>query len=158
MCLVMVLVIFAPFVLFNSSSKAKKDKTKLKDILAKHNLKIDRSEAWGNSYVGIDENQKKIIFLKFSDLETNEQLLDSYKIRECTIVENRKNLNLKDKKESLLEKLSLKVLFNNGDTTDLVFYDAALNYKEDFELKRIQNWKSQIGDLITKKVATKKVA
>ena len=158
LCLIMVVLIFAPFVLFNISGKTKKSKTKLKEIMSKNNLIITQEETWGNSYIGLDQNQKKIVLLKFSDSEINEQLFDISKIKECAILEKRKQLISKDKKESVLEKLDLRILLRGGETVDFNFFDTNLNYKEDFELKRIQKWKSQIVELITKEKSTQKVA
>ena len=154
----MVFVIFAPFVLFNRAGKAKKSKTKLKEIISKNSLKITKEETWGNSFIGLDQNLKKIIFLKFSELDVKEQLIDISTIKDCSVIEKRKNLNVKDKKESLLEILNLRILFKNGETTDLNFFDAELNYREDFELKRAINWKSQIVELISIENPIKKVA
>lgn len=157
-CLIMVCVIFLPFFLFNRSGKAKQNKAIIKGVISKNNLKISQEETWGNSYIGLDDNQKKLMFLKFLDTNVIELLFDINTIKECTINEQRKFYKVKDKKESLLEKLDFKVSLKSGETIALNFFDTNLNYKEDFELKRIEKWKFLITQLITAKNSDKKVA
>ncbi|WP_143312429.1 hypothetical protein [Cellulophaga tyrosinoxydans] len=127
-------------------------------MLLKNNLKIAQSETWASFYIGIDEIQKKLIFLIFKGKEVEEQIIDIKNVKECQIVEKRKFFKIKDKQDSVLEHLNLHLNLNNGEVLDLVFFDTNLNYKEDFELKRIEKWKFIITSLITQERNAKKAA
>tara|TARA_R110000868_G_C10792251_1_gene756402 strand:+ start:40 stop:459 length:420 start_codon:yes stop_codon:yes gene_type:complete len=133
-------------------------KSQIKDVLLKNNLKIAQSETWASFYIGIDEIQKKLIFLNFKGKEVEEQIIDIKNVKECQIVEKRKFFKIKDKQDSVLEHLNLHLNLNNGEVLDLVFFDTNLNYKEDFELKRIEKWKFIITSLITQERNAKKAA
>ena len=155
-CSIMVCVIFSPYFLFNMSKNS--HKSQIKNVLLKNNLKIAQSETWASFYIGIDEIQKKLIFLIFKGKEVEEQIIDIKNVKECQIVEKRKFFKIKDKQDSVLEHLNLHLNLNNRQVLDLVFFDTNLNYKEDFELKRIEKWKFIITSLITQERNAKKAA
>ncbi|WP_152594392.1 hypothetical protein [Cellulophaga sp. E6(2014)] len=159
-CLVLVGIIFIPFFLFNMSGKSasKKVKEAAKALSTKNKLTISQSELWGNSYIGIDEKEQKIVFLKFSENEIYERVVAISSIKDCMILEQRKFFKVKNKKDSHLEKLDLKITLKSGQPFELNFYDETLNYSEDFEVKRIEKWKSLINQFLTVDEKAKQVA
>jgi len=159
-CLVLVGIIFIPFFLFNMSGKSasKKVKEAAKALSTKNKLTISQSELWGNSYIGIDEKEQKIVFLKFSENEIYERVVAISSIKDCMILEQRKFFKVKNKKDSHLEKLDLKITLKSGQSFELNFYDEKLNYSEDFEVKRVQKWKSLINQFLTIDEKAKQVA
>jgi len=152
----MVCVILSPYFLFNMSKNS--HKSLIKSAILKHNLKISQTESWACYYIGIDEFQKKLIFLNFKGKEVQEQIIDIKNVKDCQIIEKRKFFKIKDKQDSVLEHLNLHLNLNNRQVLDLVFFDTNLNYKEDFELKRIEKWKFIITSLITQERNAKKAA
>ncbi|ADV49520.1 hypothetical protein I2486_11205 [Cellulophaga sp. E16_2] len=159
-CLVLVGIIFIPFFLFNMSGKStsKKVEEAAKALNTKNQLTISQSELWGNAYIGIDENKQKLVFLKFSEKETYERVVAISSVKDCMILEQRKFFKVKNKKDSHLEKLDLKITLKSGQYFELNFYDETLNYSEDFEVKRIEKWKMLINQLITLESNVKQVA
>ena len=159
-CLVLVGIIFIPFFLFNMSGKSdsKKVKEAAKALSTKNKLTISQSELWGNSYIGIDEIEHKIVFLKFSENEIYERVVAISSIKDCMILEQRKFFKVKNKKDSHLEKLDLKITLKSGQPFELNFYDETLNYSEDFEVKRIEKWKSLLNQFLTVDEKAKQVA
>ncbi|MFI8603150.1 hypothetical protein ACIGCP_01730 [Cellulophaga baltica] len=159
-CLVLVGIIFIPFFLFNMSGKSdsKKVKEAAKALSTKNKLTISQSELWGNSYIGIDEKEQKIVFLKFSENEIYERVVAISSIKDCMILEQRKFFKVKNKKDSHLEKLDLKLTLKSGQSFELNFYDETLNYSEDFEVKRIEKWKALINQFLTVDEKVKQVA
>ncbi|WFO17960.1 hypothetical protein M601_010440 [Cellulophaga baltica 4] len=159
-CLVLVGIIFIPFFLFNMSGKSasKKVKEAAKALSTKNKLTISQSELWGNSYIGIDEKEQKIVFLKFSENEIYERVVAISSIKDCMILEQRKFFKVKNNKDSHLEKLDLKITLKSGQPFELNFYDETLNYSEDFEVKRIEKWKSLINQFLTVDEKAKQVA
>lgn len=159
-CLILVGLIFIPFFLFNVSGKSnlKKVKETAKAVSIANHLVISQNEIWGNSYIGIDEKQQKILFLKLTAGEAKEQIISIPLVKECVILEQRKFFKVKDKKDSHLEKLDLKITLQAGSPYLLNFYDENLNFSEDFEAKRIAKWRLLISQLITNESLIQEVA
>lgn len=141
-CLIVVGSVLIPFFLFASSGQRvrKEMETKIKQVVNKNKLNISESEIWGNTYIGIDTAQRKLIFLKLTASEILEQLVDLNTLKECHIMEKRNSA--KNKKSQLLEKLDLEILLKNSEPIRLNFYDIDQMHQEDFELQRIQKWKA----------------
>jgi len=152
----MVCVILSPYFLFNMSKNS--HKSLIKSAILKHNLKISQTESWACYYIGIDEFQKKLIFLNFKGKEVQEQIIDIKNVKDCQIIEKRKFFKIKDKQDSVLEHLHLLFSLKEGEVLELVFYDSSLNYNEDFELKRIEKWKFLLTSIITQERSSKKAA
>jgi len=151
--------IFIPYFFFTSAgqSEGKKIETKIKQAISENNLTISESESWCGRYLGIDTIQRKVLFLKIAQSENQIHLLDLNTIKECKILERRKVLKIKDKKEKTLENLDLEVTLNNRDILLLNFYDDQ-DLKENFELRRIEKWKSIVIDLTLVMPLVKKTA
>jgi hypothetical protein len=158
-CLILVGSVFVPYYLFHAVGKkeSKKIRTCIKEIVTKKNLDIYDSENWRSTYIGIDKTNGKMIFLKLMQPENSIQLLDLFRIKECEIVERRKVVKVNDKKERKLEKLDLKVTLIDGEILLLNFYDNSQYDIEDFELHRIEKWKS-ILSVISRNIPIKGVA
>lgn len=159
-CLIVVSSVFIPFYLFifAGQSGRKKMKANIKEMVAKYNLNIAESENWGNTYIGLDTNQKKFLFLKITASESLEQLVDLNTVNGFQILEKRKLIKTKGGKEPLLEKLDLEVSLKNSEHILLNFYDADQTLQEDFELQRIQKWKAILIGHILAVPCKKKVA
>lgn len=159
-CLIVAGCIFVPFLLFIlvGQNETKKIKKKVKRSLDNNALNISQSEIWGNTYIGITTDQKIILFLKFSELHNEEQLIYLNNVKGCEIVEKRKAVKINDKRESILEKLDLVVSLKTEKIVVLNFYDYNGNYREDFELKRIEKWKAIMIDRLANFQLGKKVA
>ncbi len=148
-CLIVVGSVFIPFVLFSSAGQngRKKIKAQIKLVVTQYDLNISESENWGNTYIGLDTDQGKFLFIKLKASENLEQLIDLKTINGCQITEKRKVVKTHGKKEMLLERLDLKILHKNGDNLILNFYDVDEDRKEDFELQRIEKWKALVAHL-----------
>ncbi|MEH6408622.1 MAG: hypothetical protein V7767_15200 [Leeuwenhoekiella sp.] len=151
-CLVVVASICIPYLLFTMGGKrdVKNINTTIKNEISQNNLTISASEKWRNTYLGIDKMQRKALFLKISKIENTVQLLDLNEIRGFEIVEKRRELKIKDRKDMLLEQLDLKVNFLNSEIILLRFYDEIQDQYEDYELRRIDKWKAMLVDAAAK--------
>ncbi len=159
-CLVLVGSVFIPFFLFNALGKTavKKMNGKVKQFITEKSLTISESEYWGNSYIGLDINQGKILFVKLLPPDFACELLDLSAINDCQLNEIRKILKIRNKKELLLEKLDLEIMLKNGETIVLNFYDNNDNRAEDYEYARAEKWKTLLirhtsNSLIRKRAA-----
>tara|TARA_R110000782_G_scaffold74245_3_gene148404 strand:- start:445 stop:948 length:504 start_codon:yes stop_codon:yes gene_type:complete len=160
MSLILVCSVFISFFLFNSVgiSERKQIESKIKQIIAEKKLSISKSENWGETYIGLDTNQMKFIFLKIKKSENLEYLLELNALKGCRIMENRKSIKTNERIETLLNRLDLEIQLKNGENIILNFYDSMEDRKEDFELKRIENWKSIFQEQIKTLPHVEKVA
>ncbi|HEA22507.1 hypothetical protein LCGC14_1163720 [marine sediment metagenome] len=142
-CLIVTGGVFIPFILFSyaGQGRTRKVDSQIKLVATQYNLNISKSEKWGNSYLGLDTDQRKLLYLDFGASENPNQLIDIDAIKGCQIVEKRKILKAHENKEALLESLDLEVLQKDGTSLVLTFYDIDENRKEDFELQRIEKWR-----------------
>ncbi|SHJ71441.1 hypothetical protein SAMN04487911_1326 [Arenibacter nanhaiticus] len=159
---ILVLCTFLPFLLFNKAGKSdiKLMSKQFKQMAEKGNLKLDVKENWGNSMIGIDKVQNKLVFSKIKDGEPFTQMISINEIDKCEIITKTKLVRTNSKRESVLEKLHLELSFIAQDKNNLVlgFYDNQDIYGEDFELKRAQKWSELITAGLDLNTARKAVA
>jgi hypothetical protein len=165
-CLILVALVFIPYLLFITAGKSENDKmkTKIKDVIANNNLNISTYDKWGLRYLGIDTVQRKLVFLKNSfaiDGNPSEelvQLIDIDAIKSCNILELRKPIKIGDRKEVILEKLDLEILLKNDEKLILSFYHMDEEQMEDWELRRVEKWKAILMELSSNTAGLKKAA
>ncbi|MGB5556067.1 MAG: hypothetical protein WBM83_15535 [Flavobacteriaceae bacterium] len=158
--LALVAMVFVPF--FLMSSIGKKETKKLKSIgktsVSSHNLKISQQEIWADHYLGIDTDQKKLLYLQVNESDKKELLIDLKTVKDCNKIEKIQAIKTKDKIENRLERLDLEVIFKNGTKTLLNFYDSEKMYSEDYEVNRLEKWKQLILANIPKTLRLERVA
>ena len=158
-CLIVTGGVFIPFILFSYAGKSgrKKVDSQIKLLETKFDLNISESEKWGNSYIGLDKDQRKLLYLDFAASDKPDQPIDINTIKGCQILEKRKIVNTHGKKEALLERLDLEVRQKDGNTLVLTFYDIDENRKEDHERTRIEKWRALLINYISTTPIEKKM-
>ena len=65
----LVLCTIIPFVILNKSGKGdlKIMNKEVKNVMIESKLKFDVKESWGNSFIGLDSNNNKLVFSKVFD-------------------------------------------------------------------------------------------
>ncbi|NKI25429.1 hypothetical protein HCG49_02505 [Arenibacter sp. 6A1] len=159
---ILVLCTFLPFLLFNKAGKSdiKIMSKQFKQVAEEANLKLDVKENWGNSMIGIDKVQNKLVFSKIKDGVPLTQLISIHEIDKCEIITKTKLKRINSKRESVLEELYLELSFKAQDKNNVVlgFYDNQDIYGEDFEVKRAQKWSELINVGLVISTARKAVA
>jgi len=159
---ILVLCTFLPFLLFNKAGKSdiKIMSKQFKQVAEEANLKLDVKENWGNSMIGIDKVQNKLVFSKIKDGVPLTQLISINEIDKCEIITKTKLKRINSKRESVLEELYLELSFKAQDKNNVVlgFYDNQDIYGEDFEVKRAQKWSELINVGLVISTACKAVA
>ncbi|ALM08121.1 hypothetical protein SB49_10130 [Sediminicola sp. YIK13] len=146
--LVLVASVFAPFFILDFSGKS--GIAQMKKLftleLVKNNLKLTEQENWGNTFIGIDREQKKMLFMKFSEVDPRVHIIDLTKIQACEIDSKIASVKTKVKKENILQQLNLKIspIDTRNPEVILNFYDWEGIYGEDFEMARAEKWKTII--------------
>ncbi len=159
---VLVASVFLPFFIIDFSGKSgiAQMKKLFKLELLKNNLKLTEQENWGNTFIGVDREQKKMLFMKFSEVDPSIHLIDLGKIQACEIDSKIGSVKTKVKKENILQQLNLKIspIDNRNPEVILNFYDWEGIYGEDFEMARAEKWKTIIKSLMTTIVTGKRAA
>jgi hypothetical protein len=151
--IILVSSVFLPFFLIDRSGKsaAGHRKKQFKLAIAKNHLALSEQEIWGNSFIGIDQQQKKLLFMKVGNENQLEKLIDLNNIRDCKIITEYKKSTVKNHKEMLLLKLDLEVRDLKGTAVDVLnFFDIDGPYKEDYEMNRAEKWKGLINAHVVK--------
>ncbi|MEB8327900.1 hypothetical protein OO009_00910 [Flavobacteriaceae bacterium KMM 6897] len=128
--------------------------------LGKNNIILTEQENWGNTFIGIDKEQKKILYMKFLEAQPTIHLIELSKIQACEIDSKVATVKTKIKKETILQKLNLKITFLNAKNVEAIlnFYDAEEIYAEDFEMARAEKWNTIIKENSNTKSSGKKAA
>ncbi|MGB5274366.1 MAG: hypothetical protein WBN39_09965 [Flavobacteriaceae bacterium] len=150
---ILVSSVFLPFFLIDRTGKsaAGHRKKQIKMAIAKDHLALTEQEIWGNSFIGIDQQQKKLLFMKVEDKDQLEKLIDLNNIKDCKITTAHKKSTVKNHKEMLLLKLDLEIHSLKGNSIEILnFYDIDGPYKEDYEMIRAEKWKAIINAHVVK--------
>ncbi|TQO38550.1 hypothetical protein GQ41_3201 [Arenibacter algicola] len=158
----LVLCTIIPFVILNKSGKGdlKLMSKEIKNLMVQSKLKFDLKESWGNSFIGLDSNNKKLIFSKVFDGVVALENIDLNEVSNVKIVKKTYELRSKNKKETVLEKLDLEIGFLDLDkpTKALNFYDINSIYMEDYELVRAEKWNTAITGVLKTNIKRDQVA
>lgn len=156
---IILIIIFLPIYLLNKTGNTylKKLSKKIDAIALNNNLKLNQKEGWGNTCIGIDTAQQKLVYKR--GLESDDySFIDLREIYSCEFL---KEVTPKRVDKTLINQLAtldLKLTLKKNKAQILLnFYDIDNGYVEDFELKRIEKWIKIINENLTttdyKKVA-----
>ncbi len=146
--IILVSSVFLPFFLIDRTGKsaAGHRKKQFKMAIAKNHLALTDQEIWGNSFIGLDQQQKKLLFMKVEDKDQWEKLIDLNNIKECKINTVYKKSTAKNHHEMILLKLDLEIYSRKGNSVEVLnFFDIDGPYKEDYEMIRAEKWKAIIN-------------
>ena len=160
--LILVASVFVPFFIIDLSGKSgiKQMRKLFKQEQVKYNLKLTEQENWGNTFIGVDKEQRKMLFMKFMEAEPTFHFIDLDKIQSCQIDSKVETIKTKIKKENILQKLNLKITLLNAKGPEVIlnFYDTEGIYGEDFEMARAEKWKMILQKNMSSMSSGKKAA
>ncbi|MEH6680469.1 MAG: hypothetical protein V7724_07960 [Sediminicola sp.] len=149
--LVLVASVFLPFFLIDRSGKSGTQliKKESKKEILERKLQVTEREIWGNSFIGVAPDQKKLLFIKFNEPGKTVSEIALETVRSCEIESVIGTLKSGNKREKVLERLDLKLTLYNRPQEVIAFnfYDSDGIFKEDFELARAEKWKRTIDQL-----------
>jgi hypothetical protein len=158
----LVLCTIIPFVILNKSGKGdlKIMNKEVKNVMLGSKLKFDVKESWGNSFIGLDATNKKLVFSKVFEGVVALENIDLSKVSNVKILKKTHVVKSKNKKETVLEKLDLEIGFLNHEkpVKILNFYDINSIYMEDYELVRAEKWYAAINGVLIQSLKRDKVA
>lgn len=115
---------------------------------ALHAIKPSKFELWDENFIGLDENQGRLFFTRFSDPES-EVVLDCNTISRLELHPVKIRKKFQSRVEERLARLELYIYLNGTDVPRRIsFYDILTHSGEDFEMARAQQWTASISALI----------
>lgn len=149
---------FLWFMLIGKNATRKKEKL-FKDAIKGENLSFNNKEQWNNNFIGLDESQNVLIFIKLVNQEANILKVDLKQIKTCQINRKTREFKKEKKMESELQSLDLELsIQSNGEPIALNFYDIVEEFSEDLELKRAEKWQTLIRQRSHISIFNKKAA
>ncbi len=158
----LVLCTVIPFVILNKSGKGdlKIMSNEIKKLMVQSQLKFDLKESWGNSFIGLDSNNRRLIFSKVFDGVVALENIDLEEVSNAKIIKKTQVVKSNNRKETVLEKLDLEIGFvdHEKEVKTLNFYDINSIYMEDYELVRAEKWNTAVNNILKRDFKTAKVA
>ena len=158
----LVLCTVIPFVILNKSGKGdlKIMSNEVKKLMVQSQLKFDLKESWGNSFIGLDSNNRRLIFSKVFDGVVALENIDLEEVSNAKIIKKTQVVKSNNRKETVLEKLDLEIGFidHEKEVKMLNFYDINSIYMEDYELVRAEKWNTAVNNILKRDFKTAKVA
>lgn len=158
----LVLCTVIPFVILNKSGKGdlKIMSKEVKKLMVQSQLKFDLKESWGNSFIGLDSNNRRLIFSKVFDGVVALENIDLEEVSNAKIIKKTQVVRSNNRKETVLEKLDLEIGFidHEKEVKMLNFYDINSIYMEDYELVRAEKWNTAVNNILKRDFKTAKVA
>lgn len=149
---------FISFMLIGKNNTKKKEKL-FKAAIIGENLSFNIKEQWNNNFIGLDESQNILLFIKLIHNEATLFKISLTQLKSCQINRKTREFKKEKKMESELQSLDLELkIESNGDPITLNFYNIVEGYSEDFELKRAEKWQTLIEQSQLKSKSYKKAS
>ncbi|MFD1315966.1 hypothetical protein [Namhaeicola litoreus] len=142
----MLFIVFVPYYLFlkNGSNIKNKVNKLIENEISQTGLHFSEKETWSHNFIGIDQDAKKMLFVRVIDDKSECTLIDLTKVKNVRI-DKKVVIDKENKNSSSLEKLDLAVsLYPSGETI-LHLFDTDIFYKEEYELNRAEAWVKKIN-------------
>lgn len=149
-----IVVPFLIFILKGINSNAKKE---IYQLINQNNFKYDVKAIWNNKFIGISEDKNTLTYIHIKEENKQFTNIKLSHFKTCDIVANYK---IDKNKVNQLKQLDLKLTYNTPDKKDLIirFFDANETFMENYEMRRIEYWKTLISNNLNHALINKKAA
>lgn len=150
------LSVFVPFFIFifKGLNNTTKTKHKAENLLKTNGFKYNLKEVWNNKFIGLTEDKKVLSYIAIKEDENQVYNFELSEIKSCEIIcDYKKDVD----KVTRLKHLDLKIWFYapHKEAVILSFFDTDEAFTEDYEARRIENWKDIIDNNLKVTVNTK---
>ncbi len=158
----LVLCTVLPFVILNKSGKGdlKIMSNEVKKLINESKLKFNLKESWGNSFIGLDADNRTLVFSKVFDGIVAVENINLNDVLNAKIVKKTHVTKTNNKKETVLERMDLEIKFldESREHKILNFYDIESIYMEDYELSRAEKWNAAVNGVVATSLKRARVA
>ena len=156
LAILVTLSVFVPFFIFifKGLNNTTKTKHKAENLLKSNGFRYNLKEVWNNKFIGLTEDKKVLSYVAFKPDENQVLNLELSEIKSCEVISDYK----KDTdKVTRLKHLDLKISFYtpNKEAVVISFFDTDEAFDEDYETRRVDNWKDIIDNNLSYKTVTK---
>ena len=147
LAILVTLSVFVPFFIFifKGLNNTTKTKHKAENLLKPNGFKYNLKEVWNNKFIGLTEDKKVLSYIAFKEDENQVFNLELSEIKSCEVISDyKKDID----KVTRLKHLDLKISFHtpNKEAVVISFFDTDEAFTEDYETRRIENWKDIIDN------------
>ncbi len=133
---------------FNLKNKnlRKKEVSRFLALGKQKGLTFTEYEIWRNRSIGMDTDQKALLFQRKNEQEQVVELIDLKEVLKCDSSTRYNEVGT----QKVIQRLELKLVFKTKDRPDILlnFFDDQLGYQIGDELQLLSQWKTKIGKLI----------
>lgn len=148
--LILILVIFIPYVLFIRAGKKESGRFRnaIRNILKARDLAPGIEEHWNSRYIGIDTGKHSLIFIQLNNGLEAVNVIDLRSVHSCSLIRSLKPLRTRKGKEEVLTQLGIELTYNKpGKPHELLtFYDSEEHFEAYFEAARGEKWVRLISE------------
>jgi len=142
--IVCIILFFVPIYLL-SRSGARKLKQRLSALLAfseKNGLRLSAKEAWNDCAIGIDEASKQVAYVKNTEVDHQEVLIDLKDIARCNINNVSREVKTSTGTQRIIEQIELQFFYKKAEImpVSLQFYDGKKQMQLSGELQVAEKW------------------
>lgn len=148
---IIIAIVILPFALFINGSKKRERQLRkaLQSEATKHNCNLSKLEVHSNFAIGLDQNEKKLVFYKKAEKRAYTTLVDLKTVAACKALKINKQVKNKTKHYELIDKLKLSFIHHNKNkVTDLELYNNDDTMTLNNEVLLSQKWEDEVNTLL----------
>lgn len=108
-------------------------------------LNMDQKESWNQNVIGIDFNQKKLLFVQKRENNFIVEEIDLQRIEKSFMVHSKSSVNVNGKIRDVLQRIDLELSLNSvNDKKILTLFDSSFNSSQDLEIVHAEKWNKLI--------------
>ncbi len=142
--IVCIILFFVP-IYFLSRSGASKRKQRLSALLAlseKNGLRLSAKEAWNDYTIGIDDASRRMVFIKNTEEDHQEVLIDLKDIARCNVNNVSREVKTGGGIQRIIERIELQFFHKKAELppVSVEFYDGKKQMQLSGELQLAEKW------------------
>lgn len=146
----LIALVFLPYVLFIilGRREERKLKNKFLEEALKSQLKIEESDSWNKTIIGLDKEKCKILLVQKRKTGIAVELIDLKNVRASEILQEVQAVKIDTGNQNILQRIDLQLKLYNNSTQIINLFNCEDSYSQDYEVKHAEKWSSKISALI----------
>ena len=125
----------------------------------KMKLKISLTDSWNGNFIGLDEQQAKILLVQKRSEGFVDQVLDLKNFRHCRLVHLHSDLKVEGQLREVLQKVDLELSSSlQAEPYLLNLFDAERDHNQEYEMQHARKWERLINENIPVRPHSRRVA
>ncbi len=145
----LIALVFLPYVLFIliGRREERKLKNKFLEEAFKSQLKIDESDSWNKTFIGLDKEKYKILLVQKRKTGIAVERIDLKNVKECEVLQEVQTVKIDTCNQNILQRIDLQLKLFNNSVQNINFYNCEESYSQEYELIHAEKWNDKINSL-----------